>query len=124
MWKKNNWLIGLVILSTVIALIFGATYFFAQSELAQSVGPGGPGSELGTRPLPAAASSDSAEAGAFPVGAPPEGGHGFQLGAAVGNVVLSLVKIAFITWVVVFAIPRLWSLIRRRSYGRSPVPMV
>jgi hypothetical protein len=115
MWKQNNWLIGLVILSTVIALVFGATYLLSQTGLGQSIGPGGPGSERSERPLP--------EASNFPAGAPPGGGHGFQPGAAVANIVLNLVKIAFVTWVVAFAIPRLRSLFRQRGYKQGSTPI-
>lgn len=122
MLKLTNWLVGLVVLSAVIALIFGATYAFSQTSLAQSWGFGRGGEHQ--RP----------GGGEFEpwgrVDRPGEGfghdrgreGRGASLGRGIGITLINLVKIGLVIVLVSLVLPRLTTFFRRRYQAKQPGP--
>lgn len=126
MLKLTNWLIGLVIMSAVIGLIFGATYAFAQTNLAQSWGFGRRGGHLEERQRPGDTNIEHSERG----DRPGEGlgrergreGHGASLGRGLGITLINLVKIALTVALVSLVMPRLAALFRQRYRAKQPGP--
>lgn len=127
MLKLTNWLVGLVVLSAVIALIFGATYAFSHTSLAQSWGFGRGGEHRGEHQRPGGDSNfehsdrDDRPGEGFGHGRGQEG-HGASLGRGIGITLINLIKIGLVVVLVSLVLPRLTAFFRRRYQARQPGP--
>ncbi len=127
MLKLTNWLVGLVVLSALIALIFGATYAFSQTNMAQSWGFGRRGEHMEQHQRPG---GDSDFGHSDRDGRPGEGfghdrgreGHGASLGRGIGITLINLVKIGLVIVLVSLVLPRLAAFFRRRYPIKQPGP--
>ncbi|MFN8456465.1 MAG: hypothetical protein U0401_17655 [Anaerolineae bacterium] len=126
MLKLTNWLVGLVVMSMVIALIFGAVYAFAQTNLAQSWGFGRHGGHMEDRQGPGDTNFEHSDRG----DRPREGldrergrdGRGISLGRGLGITVINLVKIALAVGLVSLVMPRLAAFFRQHYRAKQPGP--
>ena len=130
MFKLKSWPVGIVMLTAVIALMFGGIYLFVQSDAAQSLNLGRPGRDFdGDRPVfdagDASRISDNGSetfegrpaAGDF--GGRREGGHNANLQAGLAITLENLVKIGLVVGVVGMALPALNTRLRRRKASVS-----
>lgn len=130
MLKLTNWLVGLLVLSAVIALIFGATYAFAQTSLAQAWGFGRRGEHLEERHRPGGDGDfEHSDRGDRPGEGLGHGrgreGHGASLSRGLGITLINLVKIGLVVVLVSLVLPRLATFFRRRYYqAKQPGPAV
>lgn len=122
MLKVTNWLVGLVALSAVIALIFGTTYAFSQTNMAQSWGFG----RGGEHQRPGSGEFEQSDRGDRPGEEFGHGrgreGHGASLGRGIGITLINLVKIGLVVVLVSLVLPRLTAFFRQRYQAKQPGP--